>query len=814
MRWFIATWFRLAVLVLSAALCIGGAWAQSNSKPDYAVLAGEAWKRNDTRTAIELREKAYEAVPNGSNLFWLAYSLQQAGRSPEILGLMQRVPHEHWYPNGHDTETHRIFAMALVQNQEQEKALPIIFEAITKNDARQERNYELLVQRANGLAFVFANHPEFQTRYATLVEYVKNQGVKLAKSGLARVFYEFSLHRMNLQLRAGDFHDARLHIQLAKSLVPLQSDPLTEGYNADLYERALEFKAQQLTGPQVHVVTMKWLALFISGIDADITPRQGIVYRRKNTMSDAQIREYIRINQEESALAQLAFEYMSRGRLSFQFDYRKVDATITSSSDWIHSVVPTVGSIHAETIDQYDGYMYFYDKMIDDGSFYGGSRHPVLLPYVWMANQSRPFTHLNLRADYSLQIHELFHSLEGFYGIRGHGYALERQSEWLAPYRAVYQRLGIENGPAYYESVLQGIMAVQGFERLITHRTRPENLSAAVYQRVANTFAGTSLEQAKAARNFYTEAVVLEREKRYPEAQSRYQKAISVVPCYPDAYAALAWLQLRQFFGGKELEATLRNYLLRYAGINQNNDTRFLDQLLQGYLAQGKPGAVLDWIAGFSTDGVSAGVRTVLDYYQDRALEKLGRSEEVIKPSLDDQGCLIRASGEFDGIANYLEIGARSYISGTEAFTIIAQVHSLPGAGKQMIISQRSLQGFNGEYLLYVNAEGRLEFMVYGNGRTAFKITAPLALQDGKEHTIVAIRTAAGAGMLYMDKVLVAQAAGTPVALIPLPVYVGADRLDMNSYFKGRITGLQVFKRELSTVEIAAWEPFAVPSQP
>ena len=76
-------------------------------------------------------------------------------------------------------------------------------------------------------------------------------------------------------------------------------------------------------------------------------------------------------------------------------------------------------------------------------------------------------------------------------------------------------------------------------------------------------------------------------------------------------------------------------------------------------------------------------------------------------------------------------------------------------------------------------------------------------MNDGDFHHIAATREADGTGRIYIDGVLDGSQSGVPSrALIPLEVFVGADKRDNDRFFKGLIDEVEIYDRALTQPEI------------
>ena len=160
---------------------------------------------------------------------------------------------------------------------------------------------------------------------------------------------------------------------------------------------------------------------------------------------------------------------------------------------------------------------------------------------------------------------------------------------------------------------------------------------------------------------------------------------------------------------------------------------------------------------------------------------------------------------QFDGGSAFIDLGPGPALSGTTDFTLEAWIKPNSPA-KAMIIQQRYLSGFNGEYQFAVNADGTLAFTVYGGGGYQFNFSSgnvASPVTDGNWHHVAAVRSGAN-GYLYADGTLVGSASGNPAPLDPsFRVYIGVDGRDMNSYYGGYMADVAIYGRALTAAQVA-----------
>ena len=161
----------------------------------------------------------------------------------------------------------------------------------------------------------------------------------------------------------------------------------------------------------------------------------------------------------------------------------------------------------------------------------------------------------------------------------------------------------------------------------------------------------------------------------------------------------------------------------------------------------------------------------------------------------------------FDGSTAYIDCGTAPSLSGTTDFAVEAWINTTNTADTTTIIQQRSATGFNGEYVLDVNANGTVYFTIFGGGATQYGITSPAAarrVNDGNWHHVAAVRSGGANGFLYIDGSLVASATNAIVAPLDptIGTYIGADARDSGSYFNGAMSDVAIYNYALTAARI------------
>lgn len=160
----------------------------------------------------------------------------------------------------------------------------------------------------------------------------------------------------------------------------------------------------------------------------------------------------------------------------------------------------------------------------------------------------------------------------------------------------------------------------------------------------------------------------------------------------------------------------------------------------------------------------------------------------------------------FDG-NDKVTCGNLGSLSGNTAFTVSAWVKVTAGTNTDgIIVQQRAVNGYDGQYQLLVNSSGRIGFYVYGNGVQQFNFTGSTTINDGQWHHVAATRDTLGNAWIYLDGVVNGSVTGTTVRGLnsSIDVGIGADIRDSVKFFKGVIDDVRVYNRLLAAGEVQA----------
>jgi hypothetical protein len=158
-------------------------------------------------------------------------------------------------------------------------------------------------------------------------------------------------------------------------------------------------------------------------------------------------------------------------------------------------------------------------------------------------------------------------------------------------------------------------------------------------------------------------------------------------------------------------------------------------------------------------------------------------------------------AGLLDGATGSIDCGTASSMDGTNDFTVMAFVRTTAtGTGtiaQQRTVDSATVTGYNGEYKIWMAADGLVHFMLYKDGYQ-FDFATGVAINDGNWHQVVAQRKGLD-GYLYIDGVLQGSATGTEVkALVGnITTYIGRDMRDFIDPWLGEIDEVAIFDKAL-----------------
>ena len=174
---------------------------------------------------------------------------------------------------------------------------------------------------------------------------------------------------------------------------------------------------------------------------------------------------------------------------------------------------------------------------------------------------------------------------------------------------------------------------------------------------------------------------------------------------------------------------------------------------------------------------------------------------------------IVGNSLSFNGVDNGVLVGNSAALTGTMDFSLSAWVKVAPASTGGTILQQRETgsSGYVGEYMLNVNTNGTVNFMVYGSGGYQFDLTSTATINDGNWHLISGVRNGT-AGTIYLDGVTAASGSGTVQSLNALTVAIGYDFRDLNKRFNGLIDDVRIYSRAVSESEFNTLHDGSVPN--
>ena len=164
----------------------------------------------------------------------------------------------------------------------------------------------------------------------------------------------------------------------------------------------------------------------------------------------------------------------------------------------------------------------------------------------------------------------------------------------------------------------------------------------------------------------------------------------------------------------------------------------------------------------------------------------------------------------FDGVSDKVLAGTKASIAGLEGFTVTAWFRTT-ATKEQVLIQQRDQDGFNGEFVLRMEPDGTLTFVVFGDGANQFVIGTPNSFNDGGWHHVAAGRDGRR-GFIYMDGSLETQSYGIVRNMDDsISIAIGTDSRENILYFEGWIDEVAVYDESLAAAEISMAAMIMVP---
>lgn len=173
----------------------------------------------------------------------------------------------------------------------------------------------------------------------------------------------------------------------------------------------------------------------------------------------------------------------------------------------------------------------------------------------------------------------------------------------------------------------------------------------------------------------------------------------------------------------------------------------------------------------------------------------------------------------FDGGTAFINCGTGASLSGTTDFTLEAWINTTEGTRQSTVLAQRD--DYNGEYILAINPNGTVYFLVFGGGNWQFEFNSPTdkVVNDGAWHHIVAVRSGVN-GIIYIDGSAVTNKAGSFVAPLDpsFRVAIGSDHraiaFGQNQFFNGALCDVAIYNYALSSARIADHATFGIVGGP
>ena len=153
----------------------------------------------------------------------------------------------------------------------------------------------------------------------------------------------------------------------------------------------------------------------------------------------------------------------------------------------------------------------------------------------------------------------------------------------------------------------------------------------------------------------------------------------------------------------------------------------------------------------------------------------------------------------FDGVDDYIEFGT-GMLSGNGEFSILIWINTSSPSGR--ILTQRDRSGYNGEYMVDLQSDGKIKFSTYRDSYK-WRVTSSSALNDGNWHHLAFVQQDNG-GKMYLNGSLdqTDNSNGKVNLLSTIKTYLGYDNRNSGAYYSGKVDDLKIYNRALSASEI------------
>jgi len=272
---------------------------------------------------------------------------------------------------------------------------------------------------------------------------------------------------------------------------------------------------------------------------------------------------------------------MSGGRLLMDFKFKVVDSVIREVSKGVKNYYtkqmivlpkfemnrPHPGGIHYRNFNKFDGFMFFYDRMLPTA--YRGSRGRLMfLPYLLYSRQKRFRTWLLTGADFRVFIHEIFHNIEQCYRIRpAHRYEKRFRHKWPSWYKRLVARRGSVSELDYYTGCFKKYILPKGLKKLMLRRYRRSKLEPSLYKKIEAIFDKFPLKVIRRSKELYDRARKLRyKRKQYLRAVTLNKKALALFKYNHRALVELGALYQHYLRKRKKAAYYYKKYLKQFAG--------------------------------------------------------------------------------------------------------------------------------------------------------------------------------------------------------------------------------------------------------
>lgn len=498
----------------------------------YHNEALKAWNAGQRREALRLRLIAWYQKPSQELLYLVVDGLRQEGLNRELVTFLEGVPRSSWTPGPRHTGIYRLLAEALVSLGRLDEAtdcLVAALDAASPDDPGRLAHLWRLCRFsgvAESLQGRLVNHAGRDGLVARAMDWLRQDWTRLAQG--EAVLAEFLQILLGRDWQQDDAAAMARHLAWLDELLPhIAGQDKEHRVNAAFFSRAAHYWLDKRETASPY--GFRWLVLAVPAIDAlTFPPGKPEVWRTKRWTAE-ETAAIVDQSRRETAACGLLYFYLSRGRLAMEFDFQVHDATIrqvAGTAVVTDAMVPDPGEILTAGAARYDGIAWLNDNQVHPGTYSGGRKPLMLVPYALSSPDMRFSLHMSTGGRAVVWTHEIFHNFEQLAGIKpAHQYTEANQTLWSPAYR---ERVALEGRTSelwYYDLRFQSDLLAADPAAWRLREAGLGTLPPQAIQAARQRFAASGPEAAQQADGLRQEAAKALKEGQAAEADRLLEQA-------------------------------------------------------------------------------------------------------------------------------------------------------------------------------------------------------------------------------------------------------------------------------------------------